>query len=761
MQKGISLCLITSKEDLENAKRVIEEMKPHVDEVCLTVTDTSFDEKITGVKVSTFEWIDDFAAARNFNFSQATREWIVWLDADDSLTNAEELRALIDQAESKQVEGFFFLYKYAFDKNGNCIDEHWKAQFLKNNGHFNWIGAIHEDPIQTRKTNWARYNGMQRIHKTTEEAAKKSYARNLRILESEALKNPDEPRTHFYLGRTYMAEGKLEEAIKSMLRYLELSGWDDERYEATLIIGRCYFMGNNLDLALEWYHRAILEKEKYPDAYAQKGFLYLTRGEYEKALYNFAIASKMDLPTAATYFNPMVYSRDLYIGMASCYLNMGKLNEALGTIQVALRADPKAEYSKELLQIITSVKRKNDTARKYVEIAKYLDNPKRIQTLLNSVPPELSDNEFIVVLKNTYQPPKKWAAKSIAVYCGPTAETWTPKSVDEGGIGGSETAVVELTKRLAKLGWDVTVFNQCDAPPKGMEFDGVKYQNYWTFNIADQYDVLWSWRLPELFEYDLKARLKILDMHDVMTPAEFTPERLSKIDKIFVKTNYHRSLYPLIEDDKFVVVGNGIDLTRFDAKTEKDPYRFCYTSSPNRGLDIVLKVWPKIKEALPEATLHVYYGWKTYYELEKNNPERMLWMKKVQGMMDTPGVIDHGRVGQKELAEDLLKTTYWLYPTYFPEIDCITAKEMQAAGVIPITSGYAALEESQVWGVKLPGDVYDPEWQEQYISTTINLAKTEHGETMDVSQFNWDLITTIWNKELLSSGKEMKTTDSD
>ncbi len=30
-----------------------------------------------------FEWIDDFSAARNFSFSKASKDYIMWLDADD------------------------------------------------------------------------------------------------------------------------------------------------------------------------------------------------------------------------------------------------------------------------------------------------------------------------------------------------------------------------------------------------------------------------------------------------------------------------------------------------------------------------------------------------------------------------------------------------------------------------------------------------------------------------------------------------------
>jgi len=766
--------MIVKADDAEAKQldKAIESVKKYVDNIYITITGKN--DAVTDVcmkhdaNISFFKWDDDFAAAREFNFSQAKEDWILWLDADDTLEGDLSLLKLIDEAEAKQIEGFFFKYKYAFDKHGNCVDEHWKAQLLKNNGHFKWEGAIHEDPIQQRKANWAKITGIYRVHHDANDGRKDKFERNLRILKRESEKNPHEPRTHFYLGRTYMAMGELQLAVDHLQKYLELSGWDDERYEATLIIGQCFFQTQDYDQALQWYHTAILEKEKYPEAYMQKGFIYLVKQDWEKALYNFAIALRMDLPDSATFYNPMVYHRDVYIALATCYLHLGRLNEALQSILTALKADPKHERARELHAAIVSIKKKNDTAKKYVEIAKYIDNPNQIQALLNSVPAPLADNEFIVMLRNTYCPPKKWQKNSIAVYCGPTVEAWYPGYQDSKGIGGSETAVIELSKRLSKLGWDVTVYNQCDAPPEGLENEGVHYRNYWTFNVADEFDVLWVWRLPELFDYDLKARLKILDLHDVMTPAEFSKDRVAKIDKIFVKTNYHRSLYPQVADEKFVVVGNGIDLSRFicpncdgagsyvDAMTDnlescpqckRERYRFIYSSSPNRGLDILLDMWPKIKEKLPQAELHVYYGWKTFYELEKNNPERMIWMRKVQEKMKQPGVIDHGRVGQRELAEEMMKSSFWLYPTYFPEIDCITAKEMQAAGVIPITSGYAALEESQQSGIKLPGDVYDPEWQQQYIDAVIEATTRGHGAA-PTTQFSWDNVAHVWNEQL-------------
>jgi glycosyltransferase involved in cell wall biosynthesis len=238
-----------------------------------------------------------------------------------------------------------------------------------------------------------------------------------------------------------------------------------------------------------------------------------------------------------------------------------------------------------------------------------------------------------------------------------------------------------------------------------------------------------------------------------MNPLDFTEERLSKIDKLFVKTKYHRNLLPNIPDDKFVVIGNGITLDRFKNNVTKNPHRFIYSSTPNRGLDILLEyMWDDIVKEIPDAEIHTYYGFNTFYELEKNNPERMLWMKKMQKLMEKPGVVNHGRVNQAELASDILKSSFWLYPTFFAEIHCITACEMQAGGCIPITSGYAALEETVLNGITVEGDVYDPKYHKEFVSKVVEMAKKDNIELInktinDAQSFDWDIVADEWYKQ--------------
>lgn len=734
-KQTLALCIISSADDLEKSNKLAESLSPFVDEIVITGPDE-------------FKWSDDFSAARTFNFSQAKSDWILWLDADDTLTNPENLRKLIDSAEQNRLSGYWFPYQYAFDENGNCVMEHWKIQLLKNDSHFEWRGRIHEDPIMLRSTRWAKTRECIRVHHTTKEHSIESEKRNVRILEESLVENPNEPRTLFYLGRTYITLGEFDKGVAMLDKYLDLSGWDQERYEAALLIGQVYIANGDFDKALITYNAAILEREGMPDAYISKGICYLNKQEYNDALYNFKIALSFGIPESDTYVNPMLYTRDLYSAVAIAYMHLGKLPEALTAITIALKYDIKNKDLSETRTFIINEKKKYDIAMKYVDIAKYLDKPEKITELLATVPPALQDNEMVLAVKNTFSPPKTWPKKSIAIYCGSSAENWGPDSLAK-GIGGSETAIIELTKRLSKMGWSVTVFNQCNAQPEGFTHEGVHWKNYWTFNPKDTFDVLWVWRIPELFDFELTANLRILDLHDTMSPLDFTEDRLKQMDRIFVKTEFHRSLYPNIPDDKFVIINNGIDLSRFEGSKEKEPLRFCYTSSPTRGLDVLLTMWPKVREKLPTAELHVYYGWKTYYEVEKHNPERIAWMKKVQALMDQEGVIDHGRVGQDELAKDLLKTSFWLYPTDFPEISCITCMEIQAANVLPITSGYAALAETQVAGLQLKGDIHDPKWQDEFIRQIIEQASIPQPDISNLAQqFSWNKVADAWNINL-------------
>ena len=72
-----------------------------------------------GGRESFYQWDKNFANARNYNFSQVPKEYdyILWLDADDTITNADKIRETVKNNPS--VDAFTLWYNYAFDLWGS------------------------------------------------------------------------------------------------------------------------------------------------------------------------------------------------------------------------------------------------------------------------------------------------------------------------------------------------------------------------------------------------------------------------------------------------------------------------------------------------------------------------------------------------------------------------------------------------------------------------------------------------------------------
>src|SRR6185369_7057219 len=111
----------------------------------------------------------------------------------------------------------------------------------------------------------------------------------------------------------------------------------------------------------------------------------------------------------------------------------------------------------------------------------------------------------------------------------------------------------------------------------------------------------------------------------------------------------------------------------------------------------------------------------------------------------TPGVVMHGRVNQRELAEAMLGAGVWFYPTWFSETSCITAMEAQAAGLRCVCPRIAALAET----------VRYPSWSDDLVGEVVHamgdgqiLAKAWQPAAED---FSLDTLATAWEIRLLAA----------
>jgi glycosyltransferase involved in cell wall biosynthesis len=226
----------------------------------------------------------------------------------------------------------------------------------------------------------------------------------------------------------------------------------------------------------------------------------------------------------------------------------------------------------------------------------------------------------------------------------------------------------------------------------------------------------------------------------------------------------------MIPEDKILMSGNGIDPEEFaayDGKLERDPHKILYASSHVRGLAYLFEVWEDVKKAVPNAKLDIYYGRESYDAVHKGNPERMKWMDDMQARAkELDGVTDHGKVSQDTIIQEGFKSGVWAYPCPFPEIYCITAIKSQASGAVPVSSNFAALDETVQFGVKLPMKEQkeganlgkgDPEFLKEFKEALIDMLK--HPEKQEkirpamqkwARTQSWQAIANQWHQDFQS-----------
>jgi glycosyltransferase involved in cell wall biosynthesis len=341
---------------------------------------------------------------------------------------------------------------------------------------------------------------------------------------------------------------------------------------------------------------------------------------------------------------------------------------------------------------------------------------------------------------------KTWDENTLVYYCGNSRAKFSPRS---DSLGGSEQAVVELSKRFKRSGkWkDVFVFGNVIPGT----YDGVVYKTLDEFDINNKFGDIILWRgFGNQILSQIKANRVFIDLHD-NTDSRILPQELvnSKVEKVFVKSNFHATLFPQINKDKFVIVPNGVqvELFRAEKNQKKEPYRFCWTSSYDRNLYENLRfIWPKIKEAIPQAEFHIYYGDELLHEDLK---------KILSPLYSLPGVTHHGRAPLKKIATEKKRASFHLYVTDTnAEIDCISIRESAAAGCIPVITNKAVFSEREGFHIDINNVRNYDEMQkaaDKIIEFVMDKKKVnELSEAIINSEliFGWDVVSDAWIREL-------------
>ena len=153
---SVSLCMIV-KNEASCLERCLRSVQGLVDETIIVDTGST-DETVEIAKkyhavVKNYEWNNDFAKARNYSISFATKEWILVLDADEYLR--EDDRDLFQSSLLAEEVDSYYIKTLSFTEKGSaqsCVINLNHRLFRRNKG-FHYRGAIHEQLVTDEEVN--------------------------------------------------------------------------------------------------------------------------------------------------------------------------------------------------------------------------------------------------------------------------------------------------------------------------------------------------------------------------------------------------------------------------------------------------------------------------------------------------------------------------------------------------------------------------------------------------------------------------------
>ena len=305
----VSLCMIV-KNEAEVIERCLESVRHLVDEIIIVDTGSTDDTKEIcrryTDRIFDFPWRDDFAAARNYSFEQATGDFIFWLDADDVLSEEDQEKfARLKETLTPDVNAVSMVYQLSFAPDGTPT--HWLRRYrlVNRRSGFRWVGAVHE---------YLEVSG-NLIHSDVavqHRPVSRDPERNLRIYEGMRARGEQfSPRDLYYYANELLDHRRYAEAILYYERFLATGqGWIEDVIAACNKLSECYKQLGDEAKALECALRTLQYDAPRAEACCRIGEIFFRREDYRTAVfwYSAAVASPSLKPDRVAMFENKAYS---------------------------------------------------------------------------------------------------------------------------------------------------------------------------------------------------------------------------------------------------------------------------------------------------------------------------------------------------------------------------------------------------------------------------------------------------------------------
>jgi FkbM family methyltransferase len=559
-------------------------------------------------------------------------------------------------------------------------------------------------------------------------------AKILEAAHAEALKNNDTlyHRYSFYCANSYRDHGSFEDAIKWYKITLSQDNWEQEQYMSCFYTYECYVKLNQQETGFFYLVKAFkydperLEclypllvhyccesqnqvaysyylhvKDYFENNYLntnmdRKLFVTIDKYNFFVPYYMILIADKMQDFDCVIRMYEIVFIKKMPI-FQEWYIKNFLYNLQFFVHHV--KPENKAHFTKlanEYIRFLHDIKIKLHT----------FDCLKDYDTRFGLDISYIFKNLVVTERKTFFSEEQCASSKNILFYTGFSDVEWNYSYMQSNALGGSEKAVAYLSKEMAALLLDKDYKIYVAGALSSESFDNVTYVSFqdipeiiktvpFHIVICSRYiSFLETFKECSFHQFYIWA-------HDTL----FLPygcnltdkEIITKWDKYITgcicQTEWHanlfKGLYPELTN-KISIINNGLSNTisvttdksvttnksvsipekNTNTKIRKQTNKFIYSSRPERGLEALLNLWPKIVDVLPDAELFI----SSYVTISQQSILDLI--EKYESVKCL------GKLNTEQLYSEMKSAEYWLYPTEWKETSCITALEMLMSEVI-------------------------------------------------------------------------------
>lgn len=314
----ISLCMIV-KDAEESLPYCLYTIKDIVDEIIIVDMGSSDKTKEVAKKftenIFDYSFDNDYSKVRNFSFSKATKDFILWLDASDIVLDLDRFRLMdLKKRLDENIDVVMMKYNFGTEKNEHSQVLATRERLVRRANNYLWMDKENE---------YIKFSGNVLYEDITITNRKVNFTGNKYVkLYKEKVDSGEEisNKGNFYYARELYFQNDYEEAIKKFEEFLyKDEGYVEEKINGLIMLSKAYKGVDNSNKALESLVRTFIYDAPTAEVCCELGYHYKEKKEIKKAIQWFRIANTIDKPSNYLFSEQDYYDFIPYMELSNCY----------------------------------------------------------------------------------------------------------------------------------------------------------------------------------------------------------------------------------------------------------------------------------------------------------------------------------------------------------------------------------------------------------------------------------------------------------